>query len=36
MRLFDKLSAELELRDDVIPKLALKPLNDIKTILHDC
>jgi serine/threonine-protein kinase HipA len=29
-RLFDKLSSELELRDDVIPKLALKLLNDIQ------
>ena len=29
-RLFDKLSAELELRDDVIPKLASKLLNDIE------
>jgi serine/threonine-protein kinase HipA len=29
-RLFDKLSGELELRDDVIPKLALKLLNDIE------
>lgn len=29
-RLFDKLSTELELRDDVIPKLALKLLNDIE------
>ena len=29
-RLFDKLSSELELRDDVIPKIALKLLNDIE------
>jgi len=29
-RLFDKLSSELELRDDVIPKLASKLLNDIE------
>ena len=29
-RLFDKLSSELKLRDDVIPRLALKVLNDIE------
>jgi serine/threonine-protein kinase HipA len=29
-RLFDKLSSELELKDDVIPRLALKLLNDIE------
>ncbi len=29
-RLFDKLSSELELRDDVIPKLASKLLKDIE------
>jgi serine/threonine-protein kinase HipA len=29
-RLFDKLSSELELRDDVISKLALKLLNDME------
>jgi serine/threonine-protein kinase HipA len=29
-RLFDKLSDELELKDEVIPKLALKLLNDIE------
>jgi serine/threonine-protein kinase HipA len=29
-RLFDKLSSELELRDDVIPKIASKLLNDIE------
>jgi serine/threonine-protein kinase HipA len=29
-RLFDKLSSELELKDDVIPKLAMKFLNDIE------
>lgn len=29
-RLFDKLSSELELKDDVIPKLGVKLLNDIE------
>lgn len=32
-RLFDKLSAELGLKEDVLPKLALKLLSDIEKIL---